>query len=266
MSMTMGRPAQSGIEHNVPLPLAIDDEYLSPTRWDCRQPDGVVSRNQYLVEGLKLVQVLGQVLSTMYNAMKNEQQEVSSNVPISTMRAKFMDMLQIEASLDNFESSLHPNLKWDVGYPDMAANNIFARQSNVLHARYETNPPALTVRAERLKQSSRVLHLKLLLHRPALSLYCSAKGNSGLSSKILSSANRFLSPYPTDSAVACVEAACELIDVVDRAVASSSAGAWWYFVFCKLCIHSTLLICRLLIRHIRPYICWSCLSSCRASG
>lgn len=211
MSMTMGRPAQSGIEHNVPLPLAIDDEYLSPTRWDCRQPDGVVSRNQYLVEGLKLVQVLGQVLSTMYNAMKNEQQEVSSNVPISTMRAKFMDMLQIEASLDNFESSLHPNLKWDVGYPDMAANNIFARQSNVLHAR--------------------VLHLKLLLHRPALSLYCSAKGNSGLSSKILSSANRFLSPYPTDSAVACVEAACELIDVVDRAVASSSAGAWWYFVF-----------------------------------
>ncbi|KAL6699119.1 fungal-specific transcription factor domain-containing protein [Trichoderma pleuroticola] len=211
MSMTMGRPAQSRIEHNVPLPLAIDDEYLSPTRYDCRQPDGIVSRNQYLVEGLKLVQVLGQVLSTMYNTMRNGQQEVSSDAPISTMRAKFMDMLQIEASLDHFESSLHPSLKWDVGCPGMAANNVFARQSNVLHAR--------------------LLHLKLLLHRPALSLYCSSKGGNGLSPEILSSVHRFPSPYPADSAIACVEAACELIDVVDQAVASSSAGAWWYCVF-----------------------------------
>ncbi|KAL7963777.1 fungal-specific transcription factor domain-containing protein [Trichoderma compactum] len=200
MSMTMGRPA-----------LAIDDEYLSSTRCDCRQPDGIVSRNQYLVEGLKLVQVLGQVLSTMYNATRNEQQEVSSGIPISTMRAKSMDMLQIEASLDIFESSLHPSLKWDVGYPDMAANHVFARQSNVLHAR--------------------VLHLKLLLHRPASSLYCSSKGNNGPSTEILSRVNRLSSPYPADSALACVEAACELIDVVDQAVASSSAGAWWYCVF-----------------------------------
>lgn len=52
MSMTMGRPVQLGVEHNVPLPLAIDDEYLSPTRCDCRQPDSIVSRNQYLVESL----------------------------------------------------------------------------------------------------------------------------------------------------------------------------------------------------------------------
>ncbi|KAL7912610.1 fungal-specific transcription factor domain-containing protein [Trichoderma velutinum] len=211
MSMTMGRPAQSGIEHNVPLPLAIDDEYLSSSRCDCHQPDGIVSRNQYLVEGLKLAQVLGQVLSTMYNAMRNEQQEGSSSVPITTMQAKFMDMLQIEATLDSFESSLHPSLKWDVDCSDMAANNVFVRQSNVLHAR--------------------ILHLKLLLHRPALSLYCSSKGNNGLSPEIQSSLNRFPNPYPADSAVACVKAACGLIDVVSRAVASSSAGAWWYCVF-----------------------------------
>ncbi|KAK0767090.1 hypothetical protein N5P37_000823 [Trichoderma harzianum] len=211
MSMTMGRPAQLGIEHNVPLPLAIDDEYLSPTRCDCRQPDSIVSRNQYLVESLKLVQVLSQVLSTMYNATRNEEQKVSSGVPISTMRAKLMDMLQIEASLDNFESSLHPSLKWDVYCSSMAANDVFVRQSNVLHAR--------------------LLHLKLLLHRPALSLYCSPKGNSGPSSEITSGLNRFPNPYPADSAVACVKAACGLIDVIDRAVASGSGGAWWYCVF-----------------------------------
>ncbi|KAK4068011.1 transcriptional regulator family: Fungal Specific TF [Trichoderma harzianum] len=148
MSMTMGRPAQLGIEHNVPLPLAIDDEYLSPTRCDCRQPDSIVSRNQYLVESLKLVQVLSQVLSTMYNATRDEEQNVSSGVPTSTMRAKLMDMLQIEASLDNFESSLHPSLKWDVYCSSKAANDVFVRQSNVLHARYEADPPTLTTRAE----------------------------------------------------------------------------------------------------------------------
>lgn len=142
--MSMGRPAQSGIKHNVPLPLAIDDEYLSSTRCDCQQPDGVVSRNQYLVESLKLVQVLGQVLSTMYDAVRNGRQEVSGVAPINTMRATFRDMLHIEASLDNFESSLHPSLKWDVDCPSMAVNNVFVRQSNVLHARYEASPPAFT--------------------------------------------------------------------------------------------------------------------------
>jgi hypothetical protein len=145
----MGRPAQSGIKHNVPLPLAIDDEYLSSTRSDCRQPDGVVSRNQYLVESLKLAPILGQVLSTMYDAVRNGRQEVSGVAPsMDMMRASFMDMLHIEASLDNFESSLHPSLKWDVDCPSMAANNVFVRQSNVLHARYEATPPAFTARAE----------------------------------------------------------------------------------------------------------------------
>ncbi|KAL5083239.1 hypothetical protein Trisim1_001857 [Trichoderma cf. simile WF8] len=211
MSMTMGRPVQLGVEHNVPLPLAIDDEYLSPTRCDCRQPDSIVSRNQYLVESLKLVQVLSQVLSTMYNATRDEEQKVSTGVPNSTMRAKLMDMLQIEASLDNFESSLHPSLKWGAYCSSMAANDVFVRQSNVLHAR--------------------ILHLKLLLHRPALSLYCSPKGNSGPSSEITSGLNRFPNPYPADSAVACVKAACGLIDVIHRAVASGSASAWWYCVF-----------------------------------
>ncbi|KKP05136.1 hypothetical protein THAR02_02731 [Trichoderma harzianum] len=147
MSMTMGRPAQLGIEHNVPLPLAIDDEYLSPNRCDCRQPDSIVSRNQYLVESLKLVQVLSQVLSTMYNATRDEEQKVSSGVPNT------------------------------------------------------------------------------------LSLYCSLKDNSGPSSGITYGLNRFPNPYPADSAVACVKAACGLIDVIHRAVATGSASAWWYCVF-----------------------------------
>lgn len=89
-------------------------------------------------------------------------------------------------------------------------------------------------RAELLKLLSRLLHLKLLLHRPALSLYCSSKSNNRPSLERLSGLNRFSSPYPADSAVVCVEAACGLIDVVDRAVADNSAGAWWYCVFCKL--------------------------------
>ncbi|KAL7930210.1 fungal-specific transcription factor domain-containing protein [Trichoderma chlorosporum] len=210
-SMTLGRPAQSGIKHNVPLPLAIDDEYLSSTRCECRQPDGIVSRNQYLVESLKLVQILGQVLSTMYDVVRDGQQEAPGAATTGMMKASFLDMLHIEASLDNFELFLHPSLKWDVDCPNVAANTIFTRQSNVLHAR--------------------LLHLKLLLHRPALSLYCSSKESNDSSSTKLSGLNRFSSPYLTSSAVICVEAACGLIDVVDRAVASSSAGAWWYCVF-----------------------------------
>lgn len=72
----------------------------------------------------------------MYNATRDEEQKVSSGIPNSTMRAKLMDMLQIEASLDNFESSLHPSLKWGAYCSSMAANDVFVRQSNVLHARY----------------------------------------------------------------------------------------------------------------------------------
>ena len=124
--MTMGRPVLSHVTHNVPLPLAIDDEYLSPTRKDSRQPDDLPSRNQFLVENLKLSGILDQILSSVYAT--GAPREAGPNVE---------DILCLDGMLHNFKESLHPVMRWE-GRPSQPNNNLnvlFTRQSGTLYIR-----------------------------------------------------------------------------------------------------------------------------------
>lgn len=124
--MTMGRPTMAKLNHNVPLPVAIDDEFLSMTETDCRQPDGIVSRNQFSVENLRLASILGQILSTVYSTLENGVESMN-----------IQDILRLDATLDSFELTLHPALKWSASADAKhRPSALFTRQSNVLHARY----------------------------------------------------------------------------------------------------------------------------------
>ena len=130
--MTLGRPSTAARSYNVPLPLAIDDEYLSAATSDHCQPDGIVSRTQFSVENVKLTYILGQVLSGVYHQPENSFDSTSPHQAGPSMQA----VLRLDDTLGDFEALVHPALKWAA--PANAVyerNRIFLRQRNVLHAR-----------------------------------------------------------------------------------------------------------------------------------
>lgn len=129
VSMTMGRPAMTLMSSNVPLPSPTDDEYLTV---EGHQPAGTVSSNQFLYENMKLIGILGDILSKVYHSAAPGPEAESPRPP-----ADFQAVIDIDGALDEFEASLHPVLDWD---PSKALshdmNPLFRRQANVLHARY----------------------------------------------------------------------------------------------------------------------------------
>lgn len=127
--MTMGRPAMTLTSSNVPLPSPTDDEYLAV---EGHQPAGTVSSNQFLYENMKLIGILGDILSKIYHSTAPGPEAESPRPP-----ADFQAVIDIDGALDEYEASLHPVLHWN---PSKALshdmNPLFRRQANVLHARY----------------------------------------------------------------------------------------------------------------------------------
>ncbi|EAU38806.1 predicted protein [Aspergillus terreus NIH2624] len=179
------------------------------TEPDAQSEADAISHNQFLYENMRLIGILGKLLSTVYHSTEPGTDKGHLQPPSWDAQA----IMDIERDLENFQSSLHPGLHWD---PSQAWTRpiepIFKRQSNTLHARY--------------------LHLKLLLYRP---------GFSGHRSGILSARDRAQHQKPEASswsrlyqrrcAEGCVQAACDLIESLSKATVQDATGAWWYGVF-----------------------------------
>ncbi|KAF9892311.1 hypothetical protein FE257_002088 [Aspergillus nanangensis] len=207
VSMTMGRPAMTSAPSKVPLPSPTDDQYLGMGPHGATQPVGIVSANQFLHENMKLIGILGNILSAVYHST-----EPGSEVEIQRPPdVDFQAVMDIDKSLTQFESDLHPALHWDPQrVPTSNINPIFGRQANVLHARY--------------------LHLKLLLNRPAFSHYCSML-NTETQPNTPSSARSWTALCRANCAMMCVQSACDLVDSLAKATSQDATGAWWYGVF-----------------------------------
>ena len=65
--MTMGRLAMIPTPHKVPLLSPIDDKYLAMGN-DTFQPVETISPNQFLDENMRLIGILGKILSTIYHS------------------------------------------------------------------------------------------------------------------------------------------------------------------------------------------------------
>ncbi|XHG08743.1 hypothetical protein AWENTII_011836 [Aspergillus wentii] len=194
VSMTMGRPPTAP-RYNVPLPDTIDDEFLIVGMNDCRQPEEIFSQTTSYLENLKLIDILGKILLNVYHGDKSDR---GSNGSVRDLEA----ILQLDSELASFEKALHPNLDWN-NRDHIESKLLFKRQSNVLQARF--------------------LHLKLLLYRPTFSLFCSRD-----KTETTSDLPRI---HQKNCAVLCVQAACNLIESLERATAVDSTGVWWYGVF-----------------------------------
>ncbi|CAG8929589.1 unnamed protein product [Penicillium salamii] len=200
ISMTTGRPPMTHNYSRVPLPSPIDDKYLAVSREGRKQPDGIISSNEFLHQNMKLIGILWKVLLTVYHNVDEPTDEPSSPAPETDFKA----IMEIDRSLEDFEESLPDIFTWKLSNAP-SPHRTFRRQSNVLHAR--------------------CLHLKLLLYRPTFSTYCSnGKSRTGQS-------NSWTVMYQQNAAVRCVRAACDLILSLSKATIEDSTGAWWYGVF-----------------------------------
>ncbi len=212
----------------VPLPSPIDDKYLSMEGQGEIQSPGAVSPNQFLHENMKLIGILGHILSAVYHST-----EPGSEVETqSSSEVDFQALMDIDRALCQFESELHPALHWD---PQRVSNGDInpssKRQGNVLHARY-TFPIFCRFGKFTHIHQYRFLHLKLLLNRPAFTDYCSTTRANNTQDSVRS----WTAICRANCAVMCVQAACDLVTSLAEATSQDATGAWWYGVFCKFCV------------------------------
>ncbi|KAL4801266.1 fungal-specific transcription factor domain-containing protein [Aspergillus unguis] len=201
VSMTMGRPPMTSIPFKVPLPSPIDDKYLAVDRLE--QPADEVSGNQFLYENTRIIGILGTILANIYHTTAPGPEVGTPPRDNVNLQA----ILEIDRALEEFEATVHPALQW-TGARDMSNEHIVSRRlSNVLHARF--------------------LHLRLLLYRPAFSVYCSS-----LSTRQNTDGPRRWSTICRENCAAnCVQAACDLVESIFTSTTQDATGAWWYRVF-----------------------------------
>ncbi|KAM0277682.1 hypothetical protein ACHAQH_005625 [Verticillium albo-atrum] len=202
---------------DVLVPAAVDDEFIISGSNDetCRQPEGIVSSNLFMVENIRLARILGNILASIYG-------------PSSC--SDFSALVRLDGLLEDFRASLVDALRWWARDPDLRAvtsrDFVLRRQSNVLHARF--------------------LHLRILLYRPSFSSFCAAAtlprqrcrtpqasgcesdpapGEAGFE------ANNLRGVIRAQCATKCVQAAHELATSLLAARQSDATGAWWFSLF-----------------------------------
>ncbi|KAI9776645.1 MAG: hypothetical protein M1839_009451 [Geoglossum umbratile] len=229
VSMTLGRPATTPYRSSVPLPTAIDDEYLEPGAYNCVQPADEFSRLNFFVEAIKLYKILGNILSSVYEPWIDGAGRMGSD-PAGfehLQSSKGFDMIMsLDSALMRFQSEVpallkSPNSGVSTSKLNSEDPDTLKRQANVLHARY--------------------LHLRILLYRPIFTQLCrssnltsqtaeptSKPSADGLANK---SEGTMTSFFATRCAVSCVNAATELINFINKNTGTRATGAWWYNMF-----------------------------------
>jgi hypothetical protein len=141
--MTLGRPATTPLRSSVPLPAAIDDEYLEPGAYNCVQPANEFSRINFFVEAIKLYKILGSILSSVYEPWIDDTGRMGLDTAgfEHLQSSKGFDMIMsLDSALMGFHSEVPTLLKSPKSGVSTAKLNsedpdTLKRQANVLHAR-----------------------------------------------------------------------------------------------------------------------------------
>jgi hypothetical protein len=151
--MTLGQPMMIGpaMSRSVPLPAAIDDEFLSLEQGiDAVQPANIPSKTDFYVQTLKLYIILEEILNGFYSSGVSDEL-ASRNHRSAKEGLDELDcnlILRIDRSLTQWFQDIPEHLVWRPKHARGDAEELFVRQSNVLHLRYtpshECKPMELT--------------------------------------------------------------------------------------------------------------------------
>jgi hypothetical protein len=141
ISMMLGRPVMT--QHStIPLPEAIDDEYLQPSFHCCQQPENTISKTEFYIQTLGLYKILREILSKVYGlGVDGEEYGLSKNKNNESSRAQVL--MELDSELLNFKSNLPLALRWNDNHQDMETAKAFCRESSLIQARLAIHIPAL---------------------------------------------------------------------------------------------------------------------------
>lgn len=146
--MTLGRPTSLSDAWPVQLPAAVDDEYMDVgSVTGCQQPSDIFPRISFFIHTVRLYKILGKILTTVYN-LWNPMTAANNNHSSSKQHHKGSEtgcdisvLVSLDQELTDFEASIPPKLHWGPGLREREEDRttpVYARQTNVLHARLVT--------------------------------------------------------------------------------------------------------------------------------
>lgn len=215
VSMTLGRPLMLHQQLQIPLPKAIDDEYLSDPQL---QPVNHVSWVEFYVQSIKLYRLLSHTISQMYAPLVGTSAATSSNSDKPAGVGSFAFILETDAAISELEQQVPTHLDWERRESPPThgeGTGVFAQQSSVLLVRF--------------------LHLRILLYRPAFTRYC----QQICASRATRDGGKTGAPQMTevtlavarDLSMACVNLSIRLIEQINVRSTTVATGAWWYNLY-----------------------------------
>ncbi|GFF32021.1 hypothetical protein IFM58399_03077 [Aspergillus lentulus] len=213
ISMTFGRPAMISKAScgSVPLPATVDEEYIpAALGGEVRQPADRPSLMAFYAKSLELYEILNDILLSLYKPVPEENPEDIYDFYFNKGSDEGeRTIFELDRALTKWTQSLPPHLRGDTSSKPVDA--VFYHQSVVLRARF--------------------LHVRMLLFRPILSKYCTARDITP-QDPLTSVNDSFPQRVAQQCSIICVKVAQEVIELIHSNIpADGSAGplpAWWY--------------------------------------
>lgn len=202
---TFGRPVLHQRPYSIPLPQAIDDEFLSDADEGCQASERV-SRMSFFVYSIKLFDIWDDILRDFY--LSGDRQLESGQAVAPCQDPSRVHDLCIR--LDKFVDDLPNHLKADSCGSDLndSLADCFRMQAQVL--------------------KSRVLYLRLLLLRPSLLAAARQRNSAANSVKDNTAASFLRNSYLKDINLLCVETAHNVLHDLHQKLESGHRTIVWH--------------------------------------
>ncbi|CAO0793285.1 unnamed protein product [Mucor circinelloides] len=242
ISMAYGRPFMIPISRDLKLPQAIDDELLTVAPCPpAKQPEAKPSQMAFLVHTIKLYEIMGEILLTLYSdgdtfggAVDHASPSARSEIDGNNLATSLNSILKLEIALCSWKQDLPPFLRHDQSRDaifllerDENEARKLLRQCNVLKARY--------------------LHVCILLYRPLLVFYFTLEESTNHQHNSLdqtTTATDLQRSLFVQSSQKCVMIAQDLIKTISHNI-KAQLPAWWYSIFYLYTAATVLLMARL---------------------
>ncbi|XHG07534.1 hypothetical protein AWENTII_010673 [Aspergillus wentii] len=213
ISMTFGRPAMisKASSGSVPLPASVDEEYISTASGtEASQPADRPSMMDFYAKSLELYEIMNDVLLSLYKPVSEESLEDIHDFYFNKETSEGeRTIFELDRALTRWTRSLPVHLR-GISSPE-SEDPIFYRQSVVLRARF--------------------LHVRVLLFRPTLSRYCTARDITA-TDPLITLNDSFPHRVALQCSIICVKVAQEVIELIYNNVpmdgSSGPLPAWWY--------------------------------------
>ncbi|EON65107.1 hypothetical protein W97_04343 [Coniosporium apollinis CBS 100218] len=212
LSMTFGRPAMITSQAAATVPRPVTPNELP------EQPDplgrisagsGPLSDLNFFIQTLQLYEILNEILLDLYTPASSGPSEDAYEFYFGTISVgKGNSIFELERKLLRWNQDLPIHLRYE---PDSNKHEIHIRQANILRLRY--------------------LHIRMLLFRPTLSLFCTHNQDDPMARE--DSMPRRLA---LQCSIMCIKAALEVVNLVRSNMSSTLVyynrlPAWWYCIF-----------------------------------